>query len=167
MFGRHEAVTKQRQEVLPIRQDADSDLRDEVDPDPLIEEMVERLRTGLGSLVALDEWGRPVAWRQVVRIAAGPSLAALRDAQTAVALAQAATQQRESAPTVMPEPVTQAEPVVDSAAPTEQLLPRPTWTYESTATGWVAAPTSFGLRQIDLDAHTRPGYATPAERSEV
>jgi hypothetical protein len=66
-------------------------LRDETDPDPIIEELVARLRDSLGSLYALDEWGRPLAWRQVVRLAVGPTAARLRDAETAVALAEAAS----------------------------------------------------------------------------
>lgn len=61
-------------------------LRDEPDLDPLVEEMVERLRANLSGLVALDEWGRPVAWRNVVRLAVGPTLARLRDAETSLAL---------------------------------------------------------------------------------
>lgn len=64
-------------------------LRDEVDPDPLVEQMVERLRRGLADLVALDAWGRPTPWREVVRLALGPALLELRDGQTASALAGA------------------------------------------------------------------------------
>lgn len=215
MFGRHEATTKQQPEVLVAHQDSDPAMRDEVDPDPLIEEMVERLRSGLGSLVAFDEWGRPVAWRQVVRIAAGPTLAALRDAQTAVALGRA-TQQAE--PTAAPEPTLAAEPtnelapeatlepdaestttidltvmpepapapaltvmpeptpaaperVAESApeptASEEPAPPKPAWSYQPTATGWVSAPTTFGLRQIDLEAGLRPDYTSSTERYEV
>ncbi|HET6817866.1 MAG TPA: hypothetical protein VFH66_11625 [Mycobacteriales bacterium] len=67
----------------------DSFLRDEVDPDPLVEEAVERLRDALGTLVARDEWGRPLPWRQVARIAIGPLLTQLRDVQTAAQLLDA------------------------------------------------------------------------------
>lgn len=69
--------------------EVDPALRDEPDPDPLVEAMVQRLRENLSALVALDEWGRPVPWRSVVRVALGPTLADLRDAQTAAALATA------------------------------------------------------------------------------
>lgn len=62
-------------------------LRNEVDPDPLIEEMVGRLRDGLGTLVAIDEWGRPLAWRNVVRLALGPLAGKLRDTEQALELA--------------------------------------------------------------------------------
>lgn len=68
--------------------EVDPAFRDEVDPDPLIEEMVERLRGSLSGLVALDEYGRPVAWRRLVRVALGPTLGQLRDAETSVVLAQ-------------------------------------------------------------------------------
>jgi hypothetical protein len=47
-------------------------LRDERDPDPLLEEATERLRAALVHLDARDEWGRRLAWRQVARIALGP-----------------------------------------------------------------------------------------------
>jgi hypothetical protein len=67
--------------------DADVSLRDETDPDPLIEEMVERLRSGLTSLDAVDEWGRPLAWRNVVRLALGPLANKLRDTEQALELA--------------------------------------------------------------------------------
>ncbi len=54
--------------------EVDPGYRDERDPDPVVEEMVERLRANLSGMVALDEWNRPVAWRNVVRLALGPSL---------------------------------------------------------------------------------------------
>jgi hypothetical protein len=47
--------------------------------------MVERLRSSLSGLVALDEYGRPVARRVVVRVAPGPTLSQLRDAETSLA----------------------------------------------------------------------------------
>jgi hypothetical protein len=67
--------------------DADPLLRNEIDPDPLIEEMVGRLRDGLSSLHAVDEWGRPIAWRNVVRLALGPLASKLRDTEQALELA--------------------------------------------------------------------------------
>jgi len=69
--------------------DFDPRLRAAVDEDPLVEEMVERLRRGVGGLVAVDRWGRPTSWRDVVRIALGTSLLELRDARTSRALLQA------------------------------------------------------------------------------
>ena len=77
-------------DVVPTGIDVDAvALRDEADPDPLVEEAVERLRGALTSLVARDEWGRPLAWRQIARIAIGPLLTQLRDAQTASQLLDA------------------------------------------------------------------------------
>ncbi len=67
--------------------EVDPVLRDELDPDPLIEEMVGRLREGLSSLTAMDEWGRPLAWRNVVRLALGPMASRLRDTEQALELA--------------------------------------------------------------------------------
>lgn len=64
-------------------------LRRDSDPDPIVEEAAERLRDALTWLDARDEWGRPLAWRQVARIAIGPLLAQLRDAQTAAVLSAA------------------------------------------------------------------------------
>ncbi|MFP5219084.1 MAG: hypothetical protein ACLGIG_05015 [Actinomycetes bacterium] len=69
--------------------DFDPRLRERRDDDPVVEEMVERLRRGLGGLVAVDPWGRPIAWRDVVRTALGTALFELRDARAAAALAQA------------------------------------------------------------------------------
>ncbi len=66
--------------------DVDPALREAVDPDPLVEQMVERLRGSLSDLVALDEYGRPIAWRHVVRLALGPTLGRLRDAETCLTL---------------------------------------------------------------------------------
>lgn len=68
--------------------EVDPQLRSAADPDPLVEQMVERLRVSLSDLVALDEYGRPVPWRQVVRLALGPTLGQLRDAETSLALMQ-------------------------------------------------------------------------------
>jgi hypothetical protein len=81
-------------------------LRDETDPDPLVEEAVERLRAALVALDARDEWGRTLAWRQVARIAIGPLLTQLRDSQTATTLLDATRPADDSAiPTQMPRPV--------------------------------------------------------------
>ena len=66
--------------------EVDPALREAVDPDPLVEQMVERLRASLSDLVALDEYGRPIAWRHVVRLALGPTLGRLRDAETCLTL---------------------------------------------------------------------------------
>lgn len=82
----------------------DPELREARDPDPLVEDMVERLRGGLSGLVALDEWGRPVAWRNVVRLALGPTLERLRDAQTGVALAEAVIDVRDERAQASPFP---------------------------------------------------------------
>jgi hypothetical protein len=67
--------------------EVDPKLRDEADPDPMVEEMVARLRAGLTSLVAIDEWGRPMAWRNVVRLALGPLGSKIRDTEQALELA--------------------------------------------------------------------------------
>ena len=66
--------------------EVDPALREAMDPDPLVEQMVERLRASLSDMVALDEFGRPIAWRHVVRIALGPTLGRLRDAETSLSL---------------------------------------------------------------------------------
>ena len=77
--------------VVPVDTDTPDPaaLRRESDVDPVVEEATERLRAALTSLDARDEWGRPIAWRQVARIAIGPLLAQLRDAQTAALLSSA------------------------------------------------------------------------------
>jgi hypothetical protein len=81
MFRRHE------QEHAPLslgHTEPDTALRDEVDPDPVVEEATARLRDQLLGLEAVDAWGRPVAWRQVARIALGPlATSRVRDAMTA------------------------------------------------------------------------------------
>lgn len=63
-------------------------LRDEWDPDPLVEQAVQRLRDSLGGLAAVDEWGRPMAWRHIVRSALGPVLGELRDAQSSLLITE-------------------------------------------------------------------------------
>ena|SRR5947209_607302 len=79
-------------------------MRDEHDPDPLVEEATDRLRASLTALDARDEWGRQLAWRQVARIALGPVLTQLRDAQTAARLTTA-TSEAVSEPAPAPAPV--------------------------------------------------------------
>jgi hypothetical protein len=87
-------------------------LRDETDPDPLVEQAAERLRQALHTLEARDEWGRPLAWRQVARIALGPILTQLRDAETAMRLKDAV------APATATEGGTErAEPAAAAEAP--------------------------------------------------
>ena len=81
-------------------------LRDEPDPDPLVEEAAQRLRQALISLEAHDEWGRLLAWRKVAQIALGPIVLRLRDAQTAARLMAAATQPA-------PEPLETRDVVMD------------------------------------------------------
>ena len=54
-----------------VLRDVVPELRDEPDLDPVVEAAAQRLREKLGSLDAVDEWGRPLAWRQVARIALG------------------------------------------------------------------------------------------------
>ena len=83
-----------------------AELRDQVDPDPLVEQATDRLRAALTSLDARDEWGRQLAWRQIARIAIGPLLTELRDAQTAARLTEATGQ-------VMPQPVGNGWPTSD------------------------------------------------------
>jgi hypothetical protein len=83
----HDQATSPAGEVAdPVDRRA---LRDEADPDPLVEEAAERLRAALVALDARDEWGRAIAWRQVARIAVGPLLTQLRDSQTTAELLDA------------------------------------------------------------------------------
>lgn len=44
-------------------------LRDQSDPDALVEALTDRLRRQFPTTLAADEWGRPVAYRHVVRAA--------------------------------------------------------------------------------------------------
>ena len=84
--------------VPPVLESDDIALRDEVDPDPCVEEAAERLRLALSSMVARDEWGRELPWRQVARIAVGPLVAQLRDAQTTSQLLDATRPDPSSVP---------------------------------------------------------------------
>ena len=102
--------------------ESDPALRDEVDPDPVVEEAVQRLRNEVSRMVAFDSWGRPLAWRHIVRIAVGPMIGDLRDSQTAARIGQALA---EPPAAVEPQPVAveQQEPVAaPSAAPAEDWL---------------------------------------------
>jgi len=117
-------TTEAEPETAPFTSDPELVLRDEPDPDPLIEEMTERLRAGLGSLVAVDEWGRTLAWRNVVRLAVGPLSGRLRDAETAAVIATSMVTE-EPAP-LEPEPVA-PEPVLEAAPePVSEAAPEPT-----------------------------------------
>jgi hypothetical protein len=118
-------------------------LRNEIDPDPLIEEMVARLRSGLTTLHAVDEWGRPLAWRNVVRLALGPLAGRLRDTEQALELAvsmipvpEEPTDRRVAdrraddaepdeavAAAVEAEPVAEAAPVEEPQATVDVILP--------------------------------------------
>jgi hypothetical protein len=130
LLRRSASTERAHVEAAPRRADDDglalldvAALRDEPDPDPLVEQAADRLRAALTSLEARDEWGRALAWRQVARIALGPLVTELRDSQTAARLL-AATR---PAPTT--EPPAEAEVDIfdgdDSAAPTA-TLPTPT-----------------------------------------
>ena len=90
MFRRHDHVDTEPSPLGLGDTEPDLAMRDEHDPDPLVEEATQRLRDRLNALEAVDEWGRPVPWRHVARIALG-SLATprVRDAVTADALAEA------------------------------------------------------------------------------
>jgi hypothetical protein len=89
MFRSHSDTPEVSTEQAAGTAAADPALRDQVDPDPVVEEAVQRLRSHVSSLEARDEWGRLLAWRQVARIALGPLIADLRDSQTAARLADA------------------------------------------------------------------------------
>jgi hypothetical protein len=90
-------------------------LRNEVDPDPLIEEMVGRLREGLGTLVAIDEWGRPLAWRNVVRLALGPLAGKLRDTEQALEIAVSMIPPSPEAQAVVAEVTAELQELADAA----------------------------------------------------
>lgn len=94
-------------------------LRDEPDADPVVEAAAQRLRDHLGSLDAVDQWGRPVAWRQVARIALGDLASPrVRDALTVDALVEA-TQER-PAPKAF-------DPLVDPLPTTVEEQESPEW----------------------------------------
>ena len=111
MFDKRKQVEMQPEPVaqaVPPR--VSLELRDERDPDPMIEEMAARLRGGLSRLEAYDEWGRPLAWRNVVRLAVGPMVSQLRDTQTAAEIATTMLAAG-SEPVAEPLPALLAEPV--------------------------------------------------------
>ena len=128
-------------------------LRNEVDPDPLVEEMVGRLREGLSSLVAVDEWGRPLAWRNVVRLALGPLAGRLRDTEQALELAvsmmpaPAETAPAAPAPEVAPEAVSVLEPpaATENVAqpPAEHVAERFVAPENPTPMEYLAAPSAL------------------------
>jgi hypothetical protein len=83
---------RQRTESVLVLPEADPALRDEPDPDPVVQAAADRLREQLSSLQATDEWGRPVTWRQVARIALGPlGSPRVRDALTVDLLTETLT----------------------------------------------------------------------------
>lgn len=55
--------------AVPEEDPATAHLRDEADPDPLVEALTARLRKQFPTSLSSDEWGRPVAYRHVVRAA--------------------------------------------------------------------------------------------------
>lgn len=112
--SRHQADVPPAIIALPS---VDPALRSTPDGDPLVEEMVERLRQNLGDLVALDPWGRPVAWRDVVRVALGGALAELRDARTAVALSTAIEDREPGPPAEAQLPAMDHPPVEQPVVP--------------------------------------------------
>ena len=127
----------------------DPALRDERDPDPTVDEAVERLRRDVSELVAYDEWGRPLAWRHVARIVLGPLVSDLRDSQTAARLGQH-----------IAEPVAQAQAQVEeSDAPAASVeMPPASIQLPETAAGVPAAP-------VDAPAPFSPPVAPPATPS--
>lgn len=97
---RTRAAEPDRAIVLPETDaDARTRLRDEPDPDPLVEAMTERLRRACPASLSLDEWGRPLAYRHVVRMA----LTAI-PLPLVVELAQAFRDEPTPAPTSAPAP---------------------------------------------------------------
>lgn len=89
MFRSHSLTSEPPTEPSALTADTGPTLRDQVDPDPVVEEAVQRLRSQVSNLEARDEWGRPLAWRQVARIVLGPLIADLRDSQTSAQIALA------------------------------------------------------------------------------
>jgi hypothetical protein len=96
MFRRHDHDHSQDPAPIGVgHTEPDTALRDQVDPDPLVEEATARLREQLLALDAVDAWGRPLAWRQVARIALGTlATPRVRDALTADVLEDAVTSER-------------------------------------------------------------------------
>jgi hypothetical protein len=146
--------------------ESDPALRNEVDPDPLIEEMVGRLREGLGTLVAIDEWGRPLAWRNVVRLALGPTASRLRDTEQALELAVSMIPATEPSaePEAAAEPVAElvAEPVAEAAPEAVSVLEPPATT-EYAAEPYQAEPTVEVILPASQAAPETPLYDASAE----
>jgi hypothetical protein len=146
--------------------ESDPALRNEVDPDPLIEEMVGRLRDGLGTLVAIDEWGRPLAWRNVVRLALGPTASRLRDTEQALELAVSMIPATEPSaePEAAAEPVAElvAEPVAEAAPEAVSVLEPPATT-EYAAEPYQAEPTVEVILPASEAAPETPLYEASTE----
>jgi hypothetical protein len=106
MFRRQQPTRERTVETaVDLAVEEENPLRDEADPDPFIEAAAQRLRDQLSGLTAVDEWGRPVPWRQVARIALGPLVSPrVRDALTADVLSDAV------APGVPPAPERSVSP---------------------------------------------------------
>lgn len=86
------------------REEVHADLRDEPDPDPVVEAATQRLREQLSTMEPVDQWGRPVAWRQVARIALGDLVTTgVRDALTTDVLVQEVAQRTSVVPDREPE----------------------------------------------------------------
>jgi hypothetical protein len=110
MFRTRHAGDDAEIETLRPTVESDASLRDEPDPDPAVEEALQRLRSQVSEFVAYDEWGRPLAWRHVVRIVLGPLISDLRDSQTAARLGVALTE-------------TEPVPTPPTEAPASVVLP--------------------------------------------
>ena len=65
-MGRRRKGTDAPSATPPV---TDPVLRDQGDSDPLVEALTERLRRQFPASLSYDEWGRPVAYRHVVRAA--------------------------------------------------------------------------------------------------
>ncbi len=86
------------------RHEKQTALRDEPDPDPVVEAAAQRLRDQLSSMEPVDSWGRPVAWRQVARIALGDlATPRVRDVLTSDVLAGEVAKREVVVPDAEPE----------------------------------------------------------------
>lgn len=107
LAGLHELAQSKVQAALAGLSQPDPTQQE--DPDPVVQQALERMRMHLGELDATDRYGRPVSWAQIARIVIGPLADRVRDADTAGALMDAL------APITVTEPV--FEPAPESAAP--------------------------------------------------
>ena len=99
-------------------------LRDEPDPDPVVEAAAQRLRDHLSSMEPVDSWGRPVPWRQVARIALGDlATSRVRDVLTSEALTAEVTKREVVVPDAEPEAW---RTFFDAVEETDRLLGKPT-----------------------------------------